>query len=185
MLNDNNLKLKERSMTESYKIEISPVDIEPYRAGNTGIPFVTTFDSGIDGPHVMVMAITHGNELCGAIAVDWLFKCEVRPKQGKLTLGFSNWRAYQNFDAEDPLASRFLEEDINRVWGNMELDGDQLTAELERARELRPIIDEIDYLLDIHSMTAFCEPLVLSGPHRKGRDLARAVAIPELSLIHI
>ena len=82
MLNDNNLKLKEPSMTESYKIEISPVDIEPYRAGNTGIPFVTTFDSGIDGPHVMVMAITHGNELCGAIAVDWLLSARFGPSRG-------------------------------------------------------------------------------------------------------
>ena len=90
-------------MTESYKIEISPIDIEPYRAGNTGIPFVTTFDSGIDGPHVMVMAITHGNELCGAITVDWLFKQQVRPKRGKLTLGFSNWRAYKKFDTQNPL----------------------------------------------------------------------------------
>ena len=166
-------------MTESYKIEIHPVDIEPYRAGNTGIPFITSFDSGTDGPHIMVMAVTHGNELCGAIAVDWLFKQQVRPKQGKLTLGFSNWRAYQNFDAEAPLASRFVDEDINRVWDASMLDGDRLTAELERARELRPMIDEIDYLLDIHSMTEFCEPLVLSGPHRKGQDLARAVAIPE------
>ena len=82
-------------MTEAYKIEIHPVDIEPYRAGNTGIPFLTSFDSGTDGPHIMVMAVTHGNELCGAIAVDWLFKQQVQPKQGKLTLGFSNWRAWR------------------------------------------------------------------------------------------
>ena len=163
----------------SYPIEIEPVDITAYKVGNTGVPYVTCFDSGKPGPHVMVMAVTHGNELCGAIAVDWLFKQHVRPKLGKLTLGFSNWRAYQNFDAEVPLASRFVDEDINRVWDRMVLDGDQMTAELERARELRPMIDEIDYLLDIHSMASFCEPLVLSGPHRKGRDFARAVAIPE------
>ncbi len=166
-------------MTEAYKIEIHPVDIEPYRASNTGIPFISTFDSGIDGPHVMVMAITHGNELCGAIALDWLFKQQVHPKQGRLTLGFSNWRAYQSFDADDPLASRFIDEDINRVWDESVLDGNQMTAELERARELRPLINEIDFMLDIHSMTMFCAPLMLSGPHRKGRDLASAVAIPE------
>lgn len=166
-------------MTQTYKIEIHPVDIEPYRAGNTGIPFMTTFDSGEDGPHVMVMAVTHGNELCGAIAVDWLFKQGVRPKRGKLTLGYSNWRAYQSFDADDPMASRFVDEDINRVWDASTLDGERVTAETERARELRPLIDQIDVMLDIHSMTTFCEPLMLCGPHEKGRALARAVAIPE------
>ena len=57
-------------MTHDYSIEIEPVDIEPYREGNTGIPFMTTLDSGRDGPHVMVMAVTHGNEICGPIAVD-------------------------------------------------------------------------------------------------------------------
>ncbi len=80
-------------MSQDYLIEIEPVDIEPYREGNTGIPFMTTFDSGRDGPHVMVMAVTHGNELCGSIAVDWLFKQCVKPQRGKLSLGFSNWRA--------------------------------------------------------------------------------------------
>ena len=166
-------------MSQAYKVDLAPVDIEPYRAGNTGIPFVTTFDSGTDGPHVMVMAVTHGNELCGAIAVEWLFKQEIKPIKGKLTLGFSNWRAYQNFSAADPLASRFVDEDINRVWDEETLNGDRMTVETERARELRPLIDEVDLLLDIHSMTTFCEPLSLSGPHQKGRDFARAVSIPK------
>ncbi len=166
-------------MTGIYKIEIEPIDIEPYRSGNIGIPYMTTFDSGANGPHVMVMAVTHGNELCGAITVDWLFKQQVRPKRGKLTLGFSNWRAYKTFDTQDPLASRFVDEDINRVWDEQVLDGARITAELERARELRPLIEEIDFMLDIHSMTTFCEPLILSGAHKKGRDLAGAIAIPE------
>jgi predicted deacylase len=166
-------------MNDLPKIELSPVDIEPYRAGNTGIPFMTTFDSGKPGPHVMVMAVTHGNELCGALAVDWLFKQGVRPPQGKLTLGFSNWRAYQSFDAADPFASRFVDEDINRVWDFSTLDGDRVTAETERAREIRPLLEEIDLLLDIHSMTTVCGPLMLCGPHKKGRELAKAVGIPE------
>ncbi len=164
---------------QTYAVEIHPVDISPYAEGNTGIPYVTTFDSGQPGPHVMVMAVTHGNELCGAIAVDWLFKQGVQPRQGKLSLGFSNWRAYQSFDENNPLASRFVDEDINRVWDVSTLEGDRNTVETERARELRPIIDEVDLLLDIHSMTTFCEPLMLSGPLEKGRELAKTVSIPE------
>ena len=30
----------------TYAVELTPPDIEPYRAGNTGIDYVTTFDSG-------------------------------------------------------------------------------------------------------------------------------------------
>ena len=50
-------------------VELEAVDITPYKAGNTGIDYVTTFDSGKPGPHVAVTAVVHGNELCGAIAV--------------------------------------------------------------------------------------------------------------------
>lgn len=165
------------SMT--YPVELTPVDISAYAAGNTGVPYITCFDSGKPGPHVMVMAVTHGNELCGAITVDWLFKNDVRPLAGKLSLGFSNWRAYEAFDADDPFASRFVDEDINRVWDVSTLEGDRSTAETERAREIRPFLDEVDLLLDLHSMTNYCEPLMLCGPLQKGRDLARAVAVPE------
>lgn len=160
-------------------IELVPVDIEPYRDGNTGIPFMTTYDSGKPGPHVMVMAVTHGNELCGALALDWLFRQDVRPPQGKLSLGFLNWRAYQSFNTDDPFASRFVDEDINRVWDFSTLDGGRVTAETERAREVRPLLDDVDLLLDIHSMTLVCAPLMLCGPHAKGRQLAKAVGIPE------
>ena len=166
-------------MTQDYPIEIEPVDIDPYREGNTGIPFMTTFDSGRNGPHVMVMAVTHGNELCGPIAVDWLLKQDVKPQRGKLSLGFSNWRAYQSFDFDDPDASRYVDEDINRVWDVSTLEGDRNTVETARSREIRPLLDQVDLLLDIHSMSTLCEPLMICGPLEKGRQFAREVTIPE------
>lgn len=70
---------------DDYPVELTAPDIEPYRAGNTDIEYVTTFDSGRPGPHVLVTAITHGNEICGAIALDRLMRAQVRPSQGKLT----------------------------------------------------------------------------------------------------
>ena len=72
-------------MTDDFPIEFAWPDITPYAQGNTGVPYVHTFDSGKPGRHVMVNAVTHGNELCGAVAVDLLFKLRIRPKQGKLT----------------------------------------------------------------------------------------------------
>ena len=159
-------------------IEVIPPDIGPYRAGNTGVPFVTTFDSGRAGPHAMICAIVHGNELCGAVALDQLFQRQVRPRRGRLTLAFANPDAYAGFDAAQPAASRFVDEDLNRVWSPETLAASRTSLELERARALRPVIDTVDTLLDLHSMLSDRQPLILSGPSRKGRILAAALASP-------
>jgi hypothetical protein len=60
-------------------IELQAPDIRPFAAGNTGVPYVHRFDSGRPGPVVMVQALTHGNELCGAIALQWLFSQPLAP----------------------------------------------------------------------------------------------------------
>ena len=151
-------------MTDNYLVELTAPDITPYRAGNTGLDYVTTFDSGEPGPHVMVAAVTHGNEICGAITLDFLFRREFRPVRGKLTLSFNNFRAYQNFDPKHPLLSRFIGEDFNRLWSAEMLDRPHTRAELECARELRPLIDEVELLLDIHSMQTSAAPLDAGGP---------------------
>lgn len=163
----------------SYPIEIRPPDIEPYRAGNTGVPYATTFDSGRPGLHVMVNALTHGNELCGAVALDYLFRENVRPTKGKLTLSFANVEAYRRFDPAKPTASRFVDEDFNRVWAEDVLDGPRTSTELARARAMRPLVDTVDLLLDIHSMQHKTAALMLCGPTIKGRELALAVGVPE------
>ena len=33
----------------AYRVELTPPDIEPYRAGNTGIDYVTTFTAAAAG----------------------------------------------------------------------------------------------------------------------------------------
>jgi len=48
-----------------------------------------------------------------------------------------------------------------------------------RARQLRPLYDRVEYLLDLHSMTDPCPPLAMAGRQRKGvavRAGARAAA---------
>ncbi len=158
--------------------QLQPPDISAYRAGNTGVPYVSTFDSGVSGPHVLINALTHGNEPCGAVAVSHLLAETVRPMRGKLTLSFANVAAYERFDSSAPLVTRCLDEDLNRVWSGDVLDGPRTNREIERARELRPIVDAADYLLDIHSTTAPAPPMLLSGVHSKGRALARAIGYP-------
>ena len=163
-----------------YKVELAPPDISAYRAGNTGVEYVTTFTADEPGPHVAVMSLTHGNEICGAIAIDKLFRAGVRPRRGKLTLGFNNVAAYQEFDARYPIASRYIDEDFNRLWSPATLDGTRRSSELERARAIRPIVDQVEYLLDLHSMQYPTAPLMLAGTLEKSRALAKQVGIPEL-----
>lgn len=159
-------------------IEAAFPDIDPYRAGNTGIDWITCFDSGKAGPHVMVSAIVHGNEPCGAITLDWLFQNNIRPTRGKLSLGFMNVQAYQAFDPDHPHATRFLDEDFNRLWDLVTLDGDRQSGELIRAREVRPWIETVDFLLDLHSMQRLQPSLMMAGPLEKGRAFARKIGTP-------
>ncbi len=163
-----------------YPVELTAPDISAYKAGNTGIEYVTTLDSGTPGPHVVVTVVVHGNEICGAIAADYFFKTGLQPRQGKLTIAFCNVEAYLQFDPEDPTISRYVDEDFNRVWDEETLDGERNTQELIRARQIRPIIADADVLLDIHSMQKKIEALMLCGPLPKGRALAKGVGVPRM-----
>ncbi|WP_250507794.1 M14 family metallopeptidase [Caballeronia sp. GAFFF3] len=165
--------------SNAYPIEIAFPDIGAHASGNAGVPYVHTFDSGIDGPHVMINALTHGNEVCGAIVVDALLRAELRPRRGKLTLAFANIDAYARFDASKPDASRFVDQDFNRVWTAQALDDmSRDSSELRRARAMRPVIDTVDLLLDLHSMHEKSKPLIVAGPLDKGIDLSARLGTP-------
>ena len=165
-------------MTEHFPIELTPPDIAPYRAGNAGVDYVHVLDSGRPGPNVMVQALTHGNEFCGAIALDWLMRENVRPARGRLTLAFANVEAYGRFDFDDPDASRYIDEDYNRVWADEALFGPRDSAELRRARQLQPFVDAADHVLDLHSMHEPCRPIMVCGTVDKNADFAREVGVP-------
>jgi len=166
----------------AYTVEIAAPDISPWRRGNTGTEYATTIDSGKPGPHVMITALAHGNEICGAIVIDELFRADIRPLRGKLSLVFCNVAAFERFDLANPEASRWVEEDFNRVWTDEVLDGPRDTADLRRARILRPLIGSADLLLDIHSMQHPSDPLLLAGPLAKGRILAAEIGYPALAV---
>jgi predicted deacylase len=160
-------------------IEVDFPDLDRWAAGNAGIPYVWTFAAERAGPHVLLQALTHGNEVCGAIALDWLLAEGFRPTRGTLSVCFANVDAYLAFDHGDPFASRCVDEDFNRLWTADVLDGPRRTADLARARELRPLYDAAEFLLDLHSMTDRCPPLAMAGQQRKGVLLAQALGLPE------
>jgi predicted deacylase len=163
-----------------FPVFLAAPDIAPWAAGNTGIPGFTTRDSGVSGPHVVLVSLIHGNEIAGAIVLDDMLRTDLTPARGKLTFGFANMAAFAKFDAANPIASRFVEEDLNRVWDDAQLFGVRRSLELDRAREIRPLIDAADIALDLHTMLWPSEPLLLCGPAAQGRNLALAIATPPM-----
>jgi predicted deacylase len=163
-----------------FKVRLTAPDIAPWVEGNTGIAGITMRDSGRPGPHVALLSLMHGNELAGAIVLDQLLRAGLTPTNGKLSFGFLNLPAFERFNPQRPTASRFVDEDLNRVWDDALLNGPRHSIELDRAKELRPFADSVDVLLDLHSMLWPSEPLILSGIPAKGRELAKAIGTPSL-----
>ncbi len=163
-----------------FEVRIAPPDLTAWLPGNTGVPGFTTIDSGRPGPHVMVTALTHGNEIAGGIVLDEMLRGGTAILRGRLTLGFANLEAFARFDPANPTASRFVDEDLNRLWDPGVLDGPRRSSELDRARAMRPLVDTADILLDLHSMLWPSDPLILCGPSQKGRAMAAALGEPAL-----
>ena len=163
-----------------FEVRLTPPDLAPWMEGNTGVAGFTSLTAAEPGPHVALIALTHGNEIAGAIVLDRLLRAELRPARGRLTFGFANLGAFARFDASQPTASRFIDEDMNRLWDATILDGPRRSAELARAREMRGLLETVDVLLDLHSMLWPSDPLILSGHTAKGRALALAIGTPPL-----
>jgi hypothetical protein len=163
-----------------FEVRLAVPDIAPWVAGNTGVRGFTTRAASRPGQHVALLALTHGNEISGAIVLDRLLRAGFAPIRGRLTFGFVNLEAFQRFDPRQPTASRFVDEDINRVWDVDVLDGPRHSAELERAREIRPLLDTVDVLIDLHSMLWPSDPLTLCGETEKGKRMALGLAVPAL-----
>ena len=167
-------------MLPHFEVHLAPPDITPWLVGNTGVAGFTAIESGRPGPDVTVVALTHGNELAGAIVLDAMLRAPPALAAGRLTLGFANVEAFLRFNPKQPTASRFIDEDLNRVWDVHVLDGPRHSLELSRARQMRPLIERTEILLDLHSMLWPSDPLILCGPSTKGRDLGLSIGTPDL-----
>jgi hypothetical protein len=166
----------------SLRFDLAWPELGSWRSGNMGTQGVWQFDSGLPGRHVMISALIHGNELCGAWALLGMLKAGVRPQVGKLTFAFCNLAAFDRFDASCHDASRFVDEDMNRQW----LPGRLVNAsssERLRIAELLPFVEQADWLLDLHSMHEPGQPLLLTGIHGRNISLAHALGAPEYVVV--
>lgn len=164
-------------------LEVLPRDLSAYRQGNTGIDYVHRFESGKPGPHVLINALTHGNEICGMVAATHLLDTGVRPLVGTLTISFANVAAYESFDKERPFDSRQLVHNLNRIWSAGELDGSDESPELLRARQLRPVVAAADHILDIHSTSQDVEPFWVYPAYPRNAQVALAIGRPPVHLV--
>lgn len=170
------------AMPPTPPVELVAPDISALKEGNTGVAYVHLFDSGKPGPRVHVQALTHGNEFCGAIAVGELLAEGFRPQNGSISIAFANHEAFARWDPANPFVSRYVDEDMNRVWSDETLaQGD--TVEKRRARELLPFVDAADFILDIHSMQEDCAPLMVCGTVDKNAQYCQKLGMPRDLLI--
>ncbi|OGB06454.1 MAG: succinylglutamate desuccinylase [Burkholderiales bacterium RIFCSPHIGHO2_12_FULL_69_20] len=163
--------------------EVLPRDLSAYRQGNTGIDYVHRFESGRPGPHVMVNALTHGNEFCGMVAACHLLDTGARPLKGTLTVSFANVAAYETFDTARPFDSRQLVHNLNRIWSDEQLDGPERSPELERARAMRPAVEAADHILDIHSTSQPVQPFWVYQKLAHLGAAAMAIGRPAVHLV--
>ena len=165
------------------RLEVLPRDLGAYRAGNTGIPYVHRFDSGKPGPHVLVNALTHGNEICGMVAATHLLDTAVRPRIGTLTVSFANVEAYEAFNRDKPFDNRQLVHNLNRIWSREQLEGSEDSPELRRARELRPVVAAADHILDLHSTSQDVVPFWVYPAYERNAQVALAIGRPAVHLV--
>ena len=164
-------------------LEVRPRDLSAYRQGNTGIDYVHRFESGRPGPHVLINALTHGNEFCGMVAATHLLDHGIRPRRGTLTVSFANVEAYQSFDPARPFDSRQLVHNLNRIWSPAWLDGREDSPELRRARAMRPAVAAADHILDIHSTAQDVQPFWVYPGFERNAEATLAIGRPAVHLV--
>jgi predicted deacylase len=165
------------------RLEVVQRDLSAYRQGNTGVDYVHRFESGKPGPHVLINALTHGNEICGMVAATRLLDSGVRPRIGTLTVSFAHVEAYDAFDAQKPFENRQLVHNLNRVWSDEWLEGPEDSPELRRARALRPVVAAADHILDLHSTSQDVVPFWVYPAFERNAAVALAIGRPSVHLV--
>lgn len=158
-----------------HPVLIPPPDLTPWCSSSLGIPYVHERDSGRPGPEILISSLVHGNEYCGAWALDAFLRTGIVPRRGRITTVFCNVAALERFDSQQPDLSRYVDEDFNRVWSIECLNGSGNSTELKRAREIRPLVERATFLLDMHSMHEPGPPLLVTGLLDRNLRLAQSL----------
>ena len=125
-----------------------------------------------EGPTVVVLGGTHGDEQMGAEIVELLEK-EIKADDinGEIYLFLGNPEACKR-------NQRFMDTDLNRLFGEefeklKKMDEKEMNTEQKRVMEIAPILEKADYLLDIHSTIKPSVPFVYCEPDEEHFEFAR------------
>ncbi len=125
-----------------------------FHSTHNNIPGVLCIDSGKPGPILGIWACTHGGEVVGLDIIDFLLeKLDIKNmlQSGKIFFSLNNIPAYEKYlETGDVVGSRFVEENLNRACSveNMLRSN---SPEIQRARQLEPLLAKLEFYLDIHS----------------------------------
>ena len=140
------------------------------------IPGVLHLAAREPGPRVVLFAGTHGDEISGLHAVEKLFfdlhSGAREMLRGRLTLVRANAQAIA---AE----RRYLRYNLNRLFRD-EYDAGIASEAYEprRAQELKPLLHDCDYFLDLHSAPIAQEPFLVAERH--AADFYARLGIPRI-----
>jgi succinylglutamate desuccinylase len=127
------------------------------------IPGVVRITSDAPGPRVVMFSGVHGDEISGIHAVEKLFFDFFTGARtllkGTLTLARANAQAIA---AE----RRYLKHNLNRMYKDeYGPEIDRNAYEYKRAQEMKSILRECDYFLDLHSAPIAQEPFLIAEQH--------------------
>ena len=132
-------------------------------ANDSKIPGVVRITTDAAGPRVVMFSGVHGDEISGIHAVEKLFfdlfTGARTLRKGSLTLARSNANAIA---AE----RRYLKYNLNRMYKDeYGPDIDRNEYEYTRAQELKSILRDCDYFLDLHSAPIAQDPFLIAEQH--------------------
>ena len=123
------------------------------------IPGVVLITAEAPGPHLVLFAGVHGDEVSGVHAIEKLFfdlfSGSRVLQRGAVTLARANALALA---AE----RRYIKHNLNRLFRtDYGPDIDRSSYEFRRAQELKTILERCDYFLDLHSAPIAQEPFIV------------------------
>lgn len=119
---------------------------------------VAHISAAAPGPSVVFFAGTHGDEVSGIHAIEKLlfeFFLGLRElRRGTVIMARCNEAAI----AEE---RRYITSNLNRLFRTEYAHGDTNSYEFRRAQELKPLLEQCDYFLDLHSAPIAQEPFLV------------------------
>lgn len=126
----------------------------------------------LPGKTVAIFAGVHGNETCGIKAFDKILP-SLELKTGKAYFVYANLEAIKQ-------NKRFIEQNLNRCFLKHQPKNIKNSLEGKTARDLMPILNEADALLDVHaSNSKDSVPFVICEKH--SFDLAKVLQLEIIS----